>query len=354
MKEKNENKKSKVGETVGNPERSVFRDTWLVLVYFVFFIFLAWKVPFVVGALILGYYFSVILSVPYDYVLKKTKQRYLAVVAYVIVVLIFAYAIGSFFPIVVNQISSVLQSAQSAQFNLALPPWVLNYLNEFKTNISSFLTQLLKYVANVLPSLFTMIVLLIVTMAGIESIRFYFKERLNLLFVDDPGYGEQFILHFFGAVKRYLRGQVLVSFISATLTTVGLYIIGVPYAMTLGILSFIGGFFPFVGLLITAVPMYLLAFTSQGVKGMIWLTVLLVVVNQTESWVYGPRIQGNNLKLHWFVILLSIFVFGSVLGFAGVLIALPILLFIREYWKFYVLPLRNRKSSYQTQQGGKK
>jgi AI-2 transport protein TqsA len=111
----------------------------------------------------------------------------------------------------------------------------------------------------------------------------------------------------------------------------------------LGILSFIGGFFPFVGLLLTAVPMYLLAFTSQGIKGMVWLTVVLVAVNQTESWFYGPKIQSSNLKIHWFVILLSIFILGSLLGFVGVLLALPILIFLRDYWSFYVLKLRTEK-----------
>ncbi|MDM7320954.1 MAG: AI-2E family transporter [Fervidobacterium pennivorans] len=324
-------------------EKVPYRDMLLVLFYFLLFIFFAWKVPFVIGALVLGYYFSVILSVPYDYVLKKTGKRFPAIASYVFVIAIFVYAIASFFPLVINQINSVIQSAQSASLNLDLPAWALKYLDEFKSNISSFLAQVIKYVANILPSLFTMVVLLIVTMAGVESIRFYFKEKVHLLFIDDPKYGEHFVVHWFNNVKRYLRGQVLVSFISASLTTVGLYIIGVPSALTLGILSFIGGFFPFVGLLLTAVPMYLLAFTSQGIKGMVWLTVVLVAVNQTESWFYGPKIQSSNLKIHWFVILLSIFILGSVLGFVGVLLALPILIFIRDYWNFYVLKLRTEK-----------
>ncbi|WP_448379336.1 AI-2E family transporter [Fervidobacterium sp.] len=336
-----ESKKSVVDNI--KAERVPYRDMWLVLFYFLLFIFFAWKVPFVIGALVLGYYFSVILSVPYDYVLKKTGKRFLAIVSYILVIAIFVYAIASFFPIVINQINSVIQSVQSASLDLDLPAWALKYLDEFKSNISSFLAQLIKYVANILPSLFTMVVLLIVTMAGVESIRFYFKEKVQLLFIDDPKYGGHFVVHFFSNVKRYLRGQVLVSFISASLTTVGLYIIGVPSALTLGILSFIGGFFPFVGLLLTAVPMYLLAFTSQGLKGMVWLTVMLVAVNQTESWFYGPKIQSSNLKIHWFVILLSIFILGSVLGFVGVLLALPILIFARDYWNFYVMKLRTEK-----------
>ncbi|MGB9796096.1 AI-2E family transporter [Fervidobacterium gondwanense] len=319
--------------------RGIFknRDAVLVLIYFLVFVFFAVKVPFVVGALVLGYYFSIILSVPYDFVLKKTNQKYLAIISYILVVLIFVYTAVSFFPMIVNQIREIIAKAQETNLNLEIPNWALGFLNDLKTNVSSFLSSIVKYVVGIIPSLITMVMLLIVTMVGIESIRAYFGKKVHLLFVDDPKYGELFVKTFFSEVKRYLRGQVLVSFISATLTTIGLYIIGVPSALTLGVLSFVGGFFPFVGLLLTAVPMYLFAFTSNGLSGMLWLTLLLVAVNQSESWLYGPRIQGDNLKLHWFLILISIFVFGSVLGFVGVLIALPILLFIRSFWRFYVL-----------------
>jgi len=315
-------------------------DVWLVLLYFFLFLFFAWKVPYIIGALVLGFYFSVILSVPYDFFMKKTKMKYLAIGAYALVVVIFIYAIISFFPTVIEQVNAVIQRAQSTQLVLEMPDWALKYIDELKGSVSSFLAEIVKYVVNSLPSLITMVMLLVVTMIGIESIRLYFNKKVGLLFVDDPEYGERFVRQFFSDVRRYIRGQVLVSLISATLTTIGLYFIGVPSALTLGVLSFIGGFFPFVGLLITAVPMYLLAFTSQGLRGLLWLTLLLVAVNQTESWFYGPRIQGNNLKLHWFVILLSIFILGSLFGFAGVLLALPILLFVRDYWKFYVLKLR--------------
>ncbi|WP_448374642.1 AI-2E family transporter [Fervidobacterium sp.] len=338
MSRENKKGKSEVVDKKGNINTN--HDMLLVSLYFFLFVFLAWKAPYIIGALVLGFYFSIILSVPYDFVMKKTKIKYLAIGAYVLVVVIFNYAIISFFPTVIGQVNAVIQRAQGAQLTLDLPSWAVKYIDELKVNVSAFLGEVVKYIANALPSLVTMVMLLIVTMLGIESIKVYFNNKVQLLFVDNPEYGERFIRQFFSDVRRYIRGQVLVSLISATLTTIGLYFIGVPSALTLGVLSFIGGFFPFIGLLITAVPMYLLAFTSQGVKGMLWLTVLLVAVNQTESWLYGPRIQGNNLKLHWSVIMLSIFIFGSILGFAGVLLALPILLFVRNFWRFYILKLR--------------
>ena len=320
-----------------NKTNNISKDALLMLIYFLLFLFFAWKVPFVVGALVLGFYFSIILSVPYDFVLKKTNKKFLAVISYILVVFIFVYTIISFFPKTFDQVYKLFQASKDLNINGNFPTWLVNAINELKSNISSILLSILNKVVGVLPSLITMLMFILVTMVGIESIKSYLAKNISILFVENPDYGKKFVYELFGDIRKYIRGQVLVSFISAFLTTLGLILLNIPSALTLGVLTFLGGFFPFVGLLISAVPMYLFAFSTGGLKSVIFLTFLLVGVNQAESWIYGPRIQSDNLKLHWFVIILAIFLLGDVLGFVGVLIAIPVLLFVRKFWKYYVL-----------------
>ncbi|MGC8901802.1 MAG: AI-2E family transporter [Fervidobacterium sp.] len=316
------------------------KDGKLLLLYFSLFLFFAWKVPYVIGALVLGFYFSVILGSAYDFVFRKTGKRLLAITSYVLAIFVFVYTIISFFPTTVKQLYALFESLKNPGEkwnNLDLPSWVLNGLDDLKSNISSILLSIFNKVIGILPSLITMVILLIVTMAGIESIKRYFSKHITVLFVQDPDQGKKFVYGFYGDVKKYIRGQVLVSFISATLTTIGLILLRIPSALPLGLLTFFSGFFPFIGLIISAIPMYLLAFSTNGIRSVLLLTFLLVGVNQAESWLYGPKIQGDNLKLHWFVILISIFLLGDIFGFVGILIALPMLLFIRKFWKFYIL-----------------
>ncbi len=320
-----------------NKENNINKDSLLVLTYFLLFLFFAWKVPFVVGALVLGFYFSVILSVPYDFVLKKTNKKILAVISYTLVVFIFVYTIISFFPKTLEQVYKLFQVLKDLNINGNFPTWLVNVINELKTNISSILLGILNKAISVLPSLITMVMFILVTIIGIESIKSYLSKNISILFVENPDYGKKFVYELFGDIRKYIRGQVLVSFISAFLTTLGLILLKIPSALTLGVLTFLGGFFPFIGLLISAIPMYLFAFSTGGLRSVIFLTFLLVGVNQAESWLYGPRIQSDNLKLHWFVIILFIFLLGDILGFVGVLIAIPVLLFFRKFWKYYVL-----------------
>ncbi len=313
------------------------KDRWLVLVYFGVFLFLSHQVAYVIGAIVLAFYFSVILDVPYEYLLKKTKQKWLAVMSYILVVVLFVYAVISFFPTVISEVQSLFSQIQNVNI-IGLPEWVQNILEQLGDNLSNIVVSLMNQVITFVPSLVTMVMLLVATMIGLESIKSYIGKRLDLLFVEDPAFGRQFAIKLFLDVRRYVRGQVLVSFISATLTTIGLFVLNIPSALTLGVLTFVTGFFPYIGIIIASIPIYLLGFSVGGLNGIIWITVLLVGVNQSETWLYGPKIQSDNLKIHWFIIMASILIFVGIFGFSGVIIALPVLLFIRDFWKFYVKP----------------
>jgi len=314
------------------------KDRWLVLVYFGIFLFLSHQVPYVIGAVVLAFYFSVILDVPYEYLMRKTKQKWLAVISYILVVVLFVYAVISFFPTVINEVQSLFSQIQNANIN-GLPEWVQNILKQLGDNLSTIVMSLVNQAITFVPSLVTMVMLLVAAMIGLESIKSYIGKNLDLLFVEDPAFGRKFAVKLFSDVRRYVRGQVLVSLISATLTTIGLFVLDIPSALTFGVLTFVGGFFPYIGIIITSIPIYLLGFSVGGLNEIIWVTVLLVGVNQAETWLYGPKIQSDNLKIHWFIIMASILIFVGIFGFSGVLIALPVLLFIRDFWKFYVKPL---------------
>jgi len=216
---------------------------------------------------------------------------------------------------------------------------VQNILKQLGDNLSTIVMSLVNQAITFVPSLVTMVMLLVAAMIGLESIKSYIGKNLDLLFVEDPAFGRKFAVKLFSDVRRYVRGQVLVSLISATLTTIGLFVLDIPSALTFGVLTFVGGFFPYIGIIITSIPIYLLGFSVGGLNEIIWVTVLLVGVNQAETWLYGPKIQSDNLKIHWFIIMASILIFVGIFGFSGVIIALPVLLFIRDFWKFYVKPL---------------
>lgn len=319
------------------------RDVLLLIFYFSVFLFLTRVVPFVVGAIVVAFYLSVLLEVPREIIMKRTKLRFLAIVTYMITVILLIYTGLSVFPNVVKRVVDTFQMVQSTQLH-SLPNWVLPIIDELKNNVSDFAMRILGAVVNILPGIVTMLTLLVATLIGLESIKAYVRPRIRNLFLDEPERAERFIISFFSDIKRFVRGMILVSAISATITTIGLTLLKIPSAVSLGILTFLGGFFPIVGLIFSSIPMYIFALAERGIAGLVWITILLVGVNQLESWTYGPKIQSSNLKIHWFILVVSLIVFASLLNFAGVLIAFPTVIFLRNFWKEYILPLQRTKT----------
>jgi len=127
-----------------------------------------------------------------------------------------------------------------------------------------------------------------------------------------------------GIVAAYLRGQLTVAIILGVLTTLGLWIVGFPYAATLGLIVTVFSVVPYLGLVLSLIPAIVIALVS-GAVGVSLLKVAVVYgVTQTfESAVISPKIVGDSVGLHPVWVVLAIVLGGYFFGFVGLLISVP-------------------------------
>jgi predicted PurR-regulated permease PerM len=121
----------------------------------------------------------------------------------------------------------------------------------------------------------------------------------------------------------YARGQLLVMTATGTMTSLGLYFLGVPYALTLGVLVFLLDIIPIIGPLLAAVFGIIIALAQDPMLAL-WTALWYFIVQQTENNFLSPLILGKSVGLHSFWILFSIFAGGNLLGIPGVILAVPI------------------------------
>jgi predicted PurR-regulated permease PerM len=124
-------------------------------------------------------------------------------------------------------------------------------------------------------------------------------------------------------VGGYLRGQILLCALLGLLVGIGMQLIGVPYALLLGVLAFIFGFIPVLGTLASGAICVLLALPQGWVRAVIVL-VYFVVVHIIEGDVVGPRIVGQSIGLHPVVSLAALLAGAELYGIAGALFASPV------------------------------
>ena len=123
-------------------------------------------------------------------------------------------------------------------------------------------------------------------------------------------------------VGGYIRGQLLLCGLVGVLVGVGMQVIGVPFALLLGVLAFVLEFIPVLGTLVSGAVCILLALTKGWVIAVIVL-VYFVVVHVIEGDVVGPRIVGKAIGLHPVVSLAALIAGAELFGIRGALFASP-------------------------------
>ncbi|WP_430379820.1 AI-2E family transporter [Streptomyces sp. B1-3] len=127
----------------------------------------------------------------------------------------------------------------------------------------------------------------------------------------------------FQAIEGFMRGTTLVAFIDAVCITVPLLVLGVPGAVGLGALVFIGAYIPYLGALLSGAVAVLVAFADGGLGTALWVLGVVFVVQLLEGNVLQPMIQSRTLQMHPAVILVALTAGASVAGVLGMLLSVP-------------------------------
>jgi predicted PurR-regulated permease PerM len=137
------------------------------------------------------------------------------------------------------------------------------------------------------------------------------------------------------AVQKWFLGQLSAMVIIGVLTTIALYVIGIPYAFFIGALSGILAFIPLVGTFISLIPQVILALAVDPVL-VLWVVLSSIAIHQIEAHVIHPVVMSRAVTLHPVVVVSAILIMGTLFHVIGLLLAVPLLaalsVLVRELW----------------------
>jgi predicted PurR-regulated permease PerM len=137
------------------------------------------------------------------------------------------------------------------------------------------------------------------------------------------------------AVRKWFLGQLSAMVIIGALTTIALYIIGIPYAFFIGALSGILAFIPLVGTFISLIPQVILALAVDPVL-VVWVLLSSIAIHQIEAHVIHPIVMSRAVTLHPVVVVSAILIMGTLFHVIGLLLAVPLVaalsVLVRELW----------------------
>jgi predicted PurR-regulated permease PerM len=136
--------------------------------------------------------------------------------------------------------------------------------------------------------------------------------------------------------SAYIRGQLILCLFIGGLATIGLLIVGVDFALLLGLIAGAFEILPFVGPILGAIPAVIVA-ALQSPMTALWTLVVFIIIQQIENLFLAPRIASESVKLHPALVMVVLVVGNEALGLWGMLLAVPLAAVIRDVFKYLYL-----------------
>lgn len=332
-------------------------STWFVVRVIAVTMLLIYVADFLKGtiSLLVHLFFLLVLSVSFAYLIQplvnlvsglfervsggKTMPRALAIaLSYLIVFSILGIGIAAIAPLVAEQgkelttklpeYTTKIQERFSVSGNRSryrLP-------QELQDNINKKLSDVAGLIGDTVGAFLIDLVTYLPWLILIPILAFFFLKDVNLFrisFLRLLPHGdwrtrvEAVLEDFNQTLAAYARAQLISCFLIGLLCTIGFYLIGLNYAVLLGILAGIFEFIPLIGPLTIAVIVVLTASVSDNPWEALYAVIFLVVLRIAQDYVIYPRIVREGIHLHPLAIILSVLAGEQIAGIAGVFIAIP-------------------------------
>lgn len=144
------------------------------------------------------------------------------------------------------------------------------------------------------------------------------------------------------AIGGYFRGQLAVAFVVGVMSSIGMLIIDLPFWLIVGMVAGLFNMIPLIGPWVGAVPGVIIALTTGGgMSKAIAVAVVMAIVQQIDNHFISPIVMQRAVKLHPAVVMLALLAGGTLLGFLGLLLAVPTVAVLKitigHVWRRFVL-----------------
>lgn len=194
-------------------------------------------------------------------------------------------------------------------------------------NVDVWITNLSTGVSQTIVFLYNISIGMIVAVYMLASRRRFAAQGIKFLYAVLPARQAGMVL---GRVRfadrvfgKFISGKIVESLIIGAIAMVGTYILKMPYAVLISGVIGLTNIIPFFGPIIGAIPCIFITLIVDPLKAL-YLTIFIVILQQVDGNIIGPKIMGKSTGLSGFWVLFSILLFGGLFGVLGMILGMPI------------------------------
>lgn len=228
-----------------------------------------------------------------------------------------------------------------------LPDWSRNidlqsYLNKAQSSASQLLKKTVLSMTQGFGTFVGMITSVAVTLVTVPFMLFYMmKDGPKLLPAIKKNLPEKtaervgdLLEKMSHTISKYISGQVIECLFVGTFSAIGYALVGIRYALLIGIFAGITNIIPYLGPYIGLIPALMLA-APMGLKGIFWVIVVCIVVQQVDGNLVYPNVIGKSLDIHPLTIIVLLLVAGNLAGLLGMILGVPLYAIVKTVFQYF-------------------
>jgi len=271
-------------------------------------------------------------------IINSRLLKAIIISVYLAIITIAIYTLYKYIPVIISELKLIVDQA-TLFLNSTYENETLNYIillsKDFKisTYITDNIKTLFKSITNIGKWGFDIFIAVILSLFFIlektRIVKFtlgFKNSKITLIYDELAFFGRKFMQSF----GKVIQTQITISFINCVLSIIMLSILGFPQIFGLGFMIFVLGLIPVAGVIVSLIPLAIIAFTIGGFKMIIYILVLVAILHALESYILNPKLMSQKTKLPVFYTFVVLIVSEHILGIWGLIIGIPIFIFILD------------------------
>ncbi|RUS45346.1 AI-2E family transporter [Cohnella sp. AR92] len=204
-------------------------------------------------------------------------------------------------------------------------------INKFK--YEDYLDQAIHYISKLGEWLEIVLVVILLSFffilqkAQIMKFTRKFKtSKLDWMYKELEYFGKKFIDSF----GKVIEVQLVIAIVNTILTMIGLWILGFPYLFILTVMVFLLSLIPVAGVVISFIPISVIAYQTGGWMLVVWTVVMILVIHAVETYVLNPRMMAHKTKLPMFYTFVILVFSQHYFGIWGLILGIPVFMFLLD------------------------
>ncbi|WP_255464961.1 AI-2E family transporter [Listeria sp. PSOL-1] len=307
---------------------------------FILLAFVLYLLRSMMNIILLTFIFSFLITRLENFILKRVSiyRPIIVLVLYVLIATGLTFVVVTYSPVLADQLSQLFKFVNTfftTNTNNDFVNYLIKTANEIdfmkytEQGVQVAITYLKNLGAVAMNVFIALILSLFFSLGRTHLIRFteqFATSKIDFIYEEMKYFGSKFTATF----GKVIEAQFLIAIVNCVLTTIALWILGFPQLVTLSIMVFLLGLIPVAGVIISMIPLVIIAYTIGDIQYVIYILIVVVVIHALESYILNPKLMSAKTDLPVFYTFI-ILIFGEHLfGVWGLIIGIPVVMFFLD------------------------